>query len=469
MAKTLYVISDLHLGGAAATADRPSFQMCPPAGQQRLAEFLEHVIRQRGATAGAAGETHLVLAGDIVDYLAEEQFAAFTGDDEAARAKLAAIMDRTAVVWDALAAVVRAGVRLTMLLGNHDVELALPAARRLLLERIGDRGVELVHDNQAFVAGPVLIEHGNRYDAWNAVDHDALRGYRSKLSRREPPPAFRPPAGSELVCRVMNRIKAKYPFVDLLKPEDASLLPLLAVLHPATVHELKTVLPLRRRQAALAFDSDGAPLDPENIAGAPGDEDEAHLELAARLAFGGDPADIGLMETLADYYELVRLGWNGGDRVTQLDRLLTALRARSVAAWQALDVNREVSTYLRPAEAAARRGFQLIVYGHTHLVKRVPLLVAGPAVYLNTGTWADLMQVPEAVVEGDKAEARRQLDAFTDDLVANRLERWRRQIPTFARIELDAKVTGDVYFYDGGDRVERVPDGRLARLAEVRP
>jgi len=155
--------------------------------------------------------------------------------------------------------------------------------------------------------------------------------------------------------------------------------------------------------------------------------------------------------------------------VTQLDRLLTALRARSVAAWQALDVNREVSTYLRPAEAAARRGFQLIVYGHTHLVKRVPLLVAGPAVYLNTGTWADLMQVPEAVVEGDKAEARRQLDAFTDDLVANRLERWRRQIPTFARIELDAKVTGDVYFYDGGDRVERVPDGRLARLAEVRP
>jgi hypothetical protein len=71
-------------------------------------------------------------------------------------------------------------------------------------------------------------------------------------------------------------------------------------------------------------------------------------------------------------------------------------------------------------------------------------------VYLNTGTWADLMGVPPAVWGADRNTARSALGAFVDDLAANRLERWRRSVPTFARIELDGDVvtSADVYFAD---------------------
>jgi hypothetical protein len=107
-----------------------------------------------------------------------------------------------------------------------------------------------------------------------------------------------------------------------------------------------------------------------------------------------------------------------------------------------------------------------VAFGHTHLVKRVLLNDLG-AVYFNTGTWADLMAVPEAVLSGDESEGKRQLGKFAEDLAANRLESWRRQVPTFARIELDDDrlLGADVYFYDGGSQVERVPDGRLKKLS----
>lgn len=147
-------------------------------------------------------------------------------------------------------------------------------------------------------------------------------------------------------------------------------------------------------------------------------------------------------------------------------RLYEALRARAESTWQTFNVNRDAEEYLKPSKAAAQCGFKAVIFGHTHLVKRVSLNDQG-AVYLNTGTWADLMAVPEAVLNGDEAEGKRQLDKFADDLAANNLDGWRRLVPTFAQIELDSGAIrkADVYFFDGPSQVERVPDGRLQRLS----
>jgi UDP-2,3-diacylglucosamine pyrophosphatase LpxH len=82
--RAVVVISDLHLGGAAATGATPSFQMCSPAGRERLVEFIEYTATQRNAQH----DVTLVIAGDIVDFLAEEEFAAFTGEDATAMRKL---------------------------------------------------------------------------------------------------------------------------------------------------------------------------------------------------------------------------------------------------------------------------------------------------------------------------------------------------------------------------------------------
>ena len=259
--ETLFVISDLHLGGDTG------FQICTARGRRRLAAFIRSIPGQLAPSRQA----HLVLAGDIVDFLAEQPFAAFTSDDALATRKLARIMDHgdTTDVWQALRELVFAGHSLTLMLGNHDLELSLPGPRRLLHERIGQRGVEFLYDNQAFVRGPVLIEHGNRYDDWNVVPHDTLRAVRSALTRREHPPAMRTVAGSELVVGVMNDLKRQYAFIDLLKPENEAAIPLLAVLDPGAMGQLKQLARLARQasRTRIPREDSGAPEERDLISG----------------------------------------------------------------------------------------------------------------------------------------------------------------------------------------------------------
>jgi predicted phosphodiesterase len=145
--------------------------------------------------------------------------------------------------------------------------------------------------------------------------------------------------------------------------------------------------------------------------------------------------------------------------------LLKAFRAFADIHRQTFDVNREDAEYLTPAQAAAERGFKVVIFGHTHLVKRVGLNKEG-AVYLNTGTWADLMKVPEAILSGDKTKAKQQLVGFLKDLEGGNLRDWRCQVPTFARVDMESgkPVSADVYVFNGPRRVQRVRDGRLSQL-----
>jgi UDP-2,3-diacylglucosamine pyrophosphatase LpxH len=464
--RTLFVISDQHLGGAPAAEGRPSFEMCPASSRSKIVEFIQHVMDE-----GAKSEVHLVLNGDLVDFLAERDFKPFTTTDDEARDKLRHIMDRTCEVWDKLATFVKTGAQLTILLGNHDVELSLPSPRRLLLDRLGRGQVDFIYDNQAVVEGTVLIEHGNSYDAWNLIPHDVLREVRSALSRRGPPPPLEPPAGSLMVARVMNPLKARYGFVDLLKPERAAVLPILAVLNPASMKTVPQIAKLAAQAAEKMFGADGAPLDRSYIGAAvvPQNEvlarDAALVQFAQDLAKGGDGANISAKELIGEYLERIRAAVTREKKDLEIGLLYKAFRRFAEVHYQAFKVDVEANEYIKPATAMAKRGFQVIVMGHTHLVKRVPLGV-NDSVYLNAGTWADLMRVPDAILSGDEAEAKRQIGVFTDDLMANRIDTWRRQVPTFAQIELEnGKVQSrDVFFFDGVGKVERVTDEGMRRL-----
>jgi hypothetical protein len=48
MKQIVFVISDLHLGGASASDGKPSFQICSPAGPARLSEFIEVHLKEIG-------------------------------------------------------------------------------------------------------------------------------------------------------------------------------------------------------------------------------------------------------------------------------------------------------------------------------------------------------------------------------------------------------------------------------------
>lgn len=182
-----------------------------------------------------------MLNGDIADFLAEEPFETFTQSRDIAKTKFERIIKNTSEIWDALRNFIASGGMLTLLLGNHDLELSLPENRQLLMNRLGPGCIDFLYDNQAVTFGPVLIEHGNSYDSWNTVKHDVLRHVRSAFSRNKTPHSFPNVPGSALVANVINDIKKQYGFIDLLKPETAAMLPLLVVLEPSVMKELNVV------------------------------------------------------------------------------------------------------------------------------------------------------------------------------------------------------------------------------------
>jgi UDP-2,3-diacylglucosamine pyrophosphatase LpxH len=465
MPHTVIVISDLHIGGA------PGFRICSDAGRTLLADFLATVADQ----ARGGQDVHLVVNGDVVDFLAEEPFEVFTADNRAATAKLRSILESSAQVWAQFRAVAAAGAEVTLLLGNHDLELTLPGPNRLLRETLGPGRVNLLFDNQALDLGDVLIEHGNRYDAWNIVNHDALRRARSAASRRESIEQFPAPAGSKLVIDVMNDIKGQLRFVDLLKPENDAVLPLLAALSPVSAAQIKSVIAYQKQMRGVRFDPQQRPLDRANISNSVGDTiadvDEPGAALAnALLATDTGGANIGFDENM-DFLHLWRAAGNASRRGELLDRLYIALRHRVAAQQEAFRVDRELPEYETAAKASAGRGFKLVVYGHTHLVKRVSL-AATKATYINTGTWADLMMVPHAVLVDDRTQAIPALLAFVSDLEHNRLDRWRHPVPTFARIEMEGTrlLNADVLKYSGSGRSEPVPVEMFEPIGlDVRP
>jgi UDP-2,3-diacylglucosamine pyrophosphatase LpxH len=454
MKREIYIVSDLHLGGEPGLDGAPGFQMCPPSTQKQMAAFFGRL-----PAPSQERDVQLVMAGDIVDFLAEKEFSAFTADEKQAGAKLEQIMNRTAFVWDSLAEFVKGGGALTMLLGNHDIELSLPGIRRLLLARLGEGWVDFIYDNEALAIGTLLIEHGNRFDGWNAVAHGALRAARSRLSRGLEAGSFPEMPGSRLVVDVMNPIKGDYSFVDLLKPEDAGVLPILAGLGAGGIRDVWRLMQNYRKTQSVDYDEEGEPMEETYIADILSEEEKL-FALAQDIAAGGDATqDSGI--NLSGLRDKVT------DTVRKLRRkgLKQAFQSKVIRQRhrRAFVTETEVPTYLKSAQAAAKRGFKVIVFGHTHLVKRVHL--DDDAVYLNTGTWADLIQVPKTVWGDDEAKAEQVLDEFVNDLEKDDVARWRRSLPTYAKVELDGNAVAgaDVYF---ADKDEVVTDDGIERRFE---
>ncbi len=150
-ATRLIVISDLHLGGF------PPYMMSNP---ERLAAFIDGLPEKRAVDE----ELELVIAGDFIDFLAIPEFKRWTPDPREASAKLGhTLRGPVASVFDALRRHVAGGRRLTVLIGNHDIELALPAVQDALLREIGagSHQVDFMEDGSAYRVGAVLIEHRN--------------------------------------------------------------------------------------------------------------------------------------------------------------------------------------------------------------------------------------------------------------------------------------------------------------------
>jgi UDP-2,3-diacylglucosamine pyrophosphatase LpxH len=462
--RRVYVISDLHLGGEYGKTGDPDdrgFRMCThvdaaAAFVDDLASFPPGPIR-----------IELVINGDVVDFLAEDRgdamtWTGFIADADQAAATFTSIARRDRAFFDALGRFLARGHRLVVLLGNHDVELALPSVRRAFETAIGTTNapnLEFIDGAEAYTVGDALIEHGNRYDEWNVVDHAGLVRVRAFQSRRQAVPpdrAFEISAGCEMVGSVINPVKAKYKFVDLLKPEIDAVMPMLLAVAPESRSHLSAIA--KRRQHAGRHRLLGATLPAaQDIATAGDVEDPLRSVLAGPLqgdvdrfltGLGGTTPgltmDLDVDGDIASWRErgrqaigLTRLALSrGGDEgfVGRLSALLMALRVLRTD--QTFNRRIEAATeYERASRDLAQHGIKYVIFGHTHLARDVDL--GGGCRYFNSGTWADLLEVPREVVSAPEAVALEALRGFAADLAANRLRNHVRFCPTYVRLLVD--------------------------------
>lgn len=480
-----FVISDLHLGGRpdAAVGGTP-YQICHSYAE--LAEFVRWVATQCGE-----GSVELVINGDIVDFLAEDgapgeaQALAWDPSEEQVLLKLDRIVERTRNdgdgPFDALREFSTARRRLVLILGNHDVELSLPCVRRHLVGLLTSPSGHvptIVFDGEAHLSGRVLIEHGNRYDDWNVVNHSALREDRSVMSRGDGKvSAFKPPAGSHLVVDVINKLKSTYRFIDLLKPERDAVVPLLLALMPSLRSPLALVAGFATNQSRKLWQRTN-PIGQRGKLSSEGSKnsvvelgDDAALEqLLARFGFA-EPEVAGPLPSrkrrkLSSLSKDIVVSEPRSGQATPLwersDAVVADLRDRFLAALttNTWDAHQEEPEYLEAVGSILETGCcDVVVFGHTHLPKRIEVVTRNgrKGLYLNTGTWADVIRVPaKELLDGPEGMA--QTRSFIRRLLTDEIATIRTRILTYAEIvhEAGGDVDAQVRSYCGPGR-ERSP------------
>ena len=325
---------------------------------------------------------------------------------------------------------------LVLVIGNHDIELALTMVQASLRRQLaGDDGAaqsRLLFSTHgggfACNVGSkhVFCTHGNEVDMWNIVDYDKLGSLDNAMNAGRLVAATKwiPNAGTRLVIDVMNQVKKSYPFVDLLKPENKPVLSALLTLDPGLVKQVNLHAPInvvrgmatgnREVRALLSAGVDPeavsttATLEPANIMELlgpnlsegvrnfqSGSEEElllaAERDFAKNLVVNAEPstpagATLGAGDIVAGFFGLLTpeeglrralQDWLGGDTT--------------------FDVNQEDQTY-KDIVARVGPGVDYIVTGHTHLARSIPC--SGGRHYFNCGTWIRLLRLtPQALAD----------------------------------------------------------------------
>ncbi len=193
--ESLLVLSDVHLG-----SDLDEIHSGRARRAREVDEDLVRLLRHYRDAQAPDGRWRLVVAGDFIDFIGmtlkpdgegvstppteEEQRYGLGNAEDHARLKLRRVAARHEDVFAALAAFVAAGHALTLVHGNHDIELhwdGVQAEMRTILRdhaaRQGARDLAAFDARIAFhpwffyVDGVAYIEHGHQYDAWCATEH----------------------------------------------------------------------------------------------------------------------------------------------------------------------------------------------------------------------------------------------------------------------------------------------------------
>jgi UDP-2,3-diacylglucosamine pyrophosphatase LpxH len=420
----LHVISDLHL------SSRKDHQIFKGAEELRL---LIERLSSEGVAAEQARRVGLVINGDFIDFLADPNATYF--DPANARDKLDAVVREFADVWQAFNQFVsRQGNELIIVLGNHDLELALSDVKRHLVDSIAKdnaaaRGrIQLAMDGTGFAArvgdAGVMCVHGNEVDTFNIVDYERLRRIDRDLQLGWNVSEWVPNAGTKLVIDIMNGIKSSLPFVDLLKPETEAVVPILFALEQASRERLSRAIAvggrlawdkLRRHAGLLSGEeTDAAQREVEP----PSFEELIASALPRSSAHSGrdGAADAMLLMTEERFRNRVDplrlIGQSGEQSLGYTSAIWKKLQGKDTAEIllealervqkdQSFDPSALDATF-KDIDHLISPDYRYVIAGHTHL-ERILRRRRGGGTYMNTGTWARLIRLrPDDLISIDQ-------------------------------------------------------------------
>jgi UDP-2,3-diacylglucosamine pyrophosphatase LpxH len=416
----VHVVSDLHMGGS---------EGCQIFREtKRLANYIRWVTAQQPGSRVA-----LILNGDVIDTLAEN-IVGYLAVEEAVSTIQRIVRDPAfGQIWDALADFVKVdGRALIIVIGNHDIELAFPTVQQAILRRLAGESLAARGRIEFSTSGAgyccevgnasVFCTHGNEVDPWNYVRYEDLSKVARRLNtgRALSPDEWTPNAGTKMVKDVMNDVKRRYAWIDLLKPELQAAVGTLLVLEPGQIAKINRLMPIvgEKRRGDSEFDqrlsgaeqhlpqSNGRPASADQLlgpnlleglqraaAGSNGAADDmllsAEKNFAARSAHAvAADGTLGTGQVIWDRLT----GWITG--VGQDEALRRALKD-----WTADDktfhIDDQDDTY-KAITASVGPSVDFIITGHTHLERAID--VGAGRFYFNCGTWIRLLRLTDAVL-----------------------------------------------------------------------
>lgn len=430
----IHAISDLHMGGL------PGFQILRET--KRLAGYVQWVADQC-----PDGEVALVLNGDVIDTLAED-VGGYVAFDNAVPVIQRIMSDPNfSPVWDALAALVtKLGRTLVVMIGNHDIELAFPAVQQAMVERLAGPDPAIRSRIQFATIGAgftcmvgkarVFCTHGNEVDPWNFIRYEDLSKAARRLNAGRPlaPADWEPNAGTKMVKDVMNGVKRRYRWIDLLKPETQAAVGVLLALDPGQITKLSKIIPIAGKMAKDGREVDGRLSADGFVSSAPEKARQVSVDQllgpnfrqGVMMAHGtADSADALLLaaeerfqdRTLdAQDDQTLGVGQFIWDRITgwitsvgEEEALRRALKDL-LADDKTFQLDNRDDTCKQVSESLGS-GIDFIVTGHTHLERAIS--TGGGPYYFNCGTWIRLLRFTDAML-ADKASFKPVYDVLKD-------------------------------------------------------
>jgi UDP-2,3-diacylglucosamine pyrophosphatase LpxH/peptidoglycan hydrolase-like protein with peptidoglycan-binding domain len=422
------IISDLHLGNGGP------YDIY--AGGPELVRFLDSEATRQ--------PTRVICNGDTVDFLLNTEPLTLSSERALACARALASHPETAAIFAAFGRVLQAGGEVVIRLGNHDAELGLREVQEVFRAALAQppaiasrliwqRGDDPVRSGGVLEVGGarVLVTHGEQNDPWNHLDYPHLPPGASDAAALQ---AFEYPPGSRLVKTLLNPLKARYQmrFADLLKPDfQGAVLTALAV-NPAavrTVFQGDTAVLLwqlfrRRGRRGMTFaqpEGDSADLGlSERVqqAGLSTAEEQAIID-AVTASTGAAPgggrsfaapdsdesSETVEGEAVVREGALAKLARIGLTTYAAAHRRLAGRLGESY-----FDLAPDAEELGESRRLAQKFGVDAVIFGHTHAAR---FHESRDLVYVNTGTWIWLMQLPPA--DADLDTWRRFLESLRRD------------------------------------------------------